>query len=208
MFKRLLLSGVGLAAVGALPVACYTVPGCWEAVRGHWFPSDDSAAADAALQPGGSAAGTLEMPPEGPPVGDLAEVLRFDVTADWIQHRWPRVSTGLAHPQLQGYRVPLVSGTAESDVAGSLTYYFNAQNRLQRLTFQGTTGDPRKLVTMLKGHYKFMHRPTTEPGLYRYESVSSEGNPGGVLTIRSAGVVRSSDPYRRYQLDLVMERPS
>ena len=43
----------------------------------------------------------------------LDEVLRFDLTPDWILHRWPRVSTGLAQLDLQGYRVPLVSGTRE-----------------------------------------------------------------------------------------------
>jgi len=53
--------------------------------------------------------------------------------------RWPRVSAGLAELQLQGYRVPLVSGTTANDLAGALTYYFNSRQQVQRITFQGTT---------------------------------------------------------------------
>ena len=68
------------------------------------------------------------------PMPSLAEVLRFDVTVAWVMQRWPRVSTGLPYLQLQGYRVPLVTGTTVADLAGSLTYYFNAQQQVQRIT--------------------------------------------------------------------------
>ena len=67
-------------------------------------------------------------------------------TSAWVLARWPRVSTRLANLDLQGYRVPLVSGTADGDLAGSLTYYFNSQQRVQRITFIGSTGDARPLV--------------------------------------------------------------
>ncbi len=61
-------------------------------------------------------------------------MLRFDVTVEWVMQRWPRVSTGLPYLQLQGYRVPLVTGTKVADLAGSLTYYFNARQQVQRIT--------------------------------------------------------------------------
>ena len=69
---------------------------------------------------------------------------------------WPQVATGLGQLQLQGYRVPLVSGTTEGDVAGSLTYYFNAQQQLQRIAFQGNTGDPRNLIVLLRSRYQLV----------------------------------------------------
>ncbi|HEV3024657.1 MAG TPA: DUF6690 family protein, partial [Pirellulales bacterium] len=58
------------------------------------------------------------------PVVDVQQAFRFDVTSAWVLGRWPRVSAGLSQLDLQGYRVPLVTGTKPDDLAGSLTYYF------------------------------------------------------------------------------------
>src|SRR5690606_17564890 len=55
--------------------------------------------------PGASLTGNLS--------GDLAEPFRFDITPDWVFRRWQRVSTVSNLPDLQGYRVPLVTGTRE-----------------------------------------------------------------------------------------------
>ncbi len=60
-------------------------------------------------------------------VQDASSVFDFQITPEWVVAHWPTVSTGLAQLQLEGYRVPLVTGTAQQDLAGSLTYYFNAE---------------------------------------------------------------------------------
>src|SRR5580693_6434885 len=82
-------------------------------------------------------------------VHDAASVFSFDITPEWILARWPSVSTGLAQLQLEGYRVPLVTGTGQQDVAGALTYYFGARQKLQRINFVGVSGDSRGLVDLL-----------------------------------------------------------
>ena len=64
-------------------------------------------------------------------------VFDFQITPESIVAHWPAVSTGLAQLQLEGYRVPLVTGTAKHNLAGSLTWYFNAQQKLQQITFVG-----------------------------------------------------------------------
>jgi hypothetical protein len=51
------------------------------------------------------------------PIVSLAEVLRFDISPDWVMGRFPRVSTVLAELNLDGLRVPLVTGTSPSDLA-------------------------------------------------------------------------------------------
>ena len=60
---------------------------------------------------------------------NLADAFSMDKTPLWVLQRWPRVSTGGAQLQLQGYRVPLVTGTGEGDLAGSMTYFFNPQQQ-------------------------------------------------------------------------------
>ena len=136
----------------------------------------------------------------------LAEVLRFDVTASWVMQHWPRVSTGLPYLQLQGYRVALVTGTRVTDLAGSLTYYFNAQQKVQRITFRGTTGDPSALVTLLTGRYGFARRVLNDPSVVLYEAVDSGNQPIGSVKIRSAQVIEANQPYRRFEVELVMDR--
>ena len=72
--------------------------------------------------------------------------------------------------------MPLVSGTAESDVAGSLTYYFNAQQQLQRITFAATRAIPRAYPPAA-GRYQLTWRPTNDPALVVYEAVRSDSRP-------------------------------
>src|SRR5258708_2407566 len=85
----------------------------------------------------------------GPEVSNFGDVFRFDMTPQAVTQRWSRVSTGLGEVRMQGYRVPLGTGNAESDVAGSLTYYFGGRPKLRRITFLGTTANPQRLVDFL-----------------------------------------------------------
>ncbi len=213
MFRLMAFSVLGLVVAAATPIVLFTAPDFVKAVRQQWT----STSAVAPAETPGQASGLNTAAPgatnsvtawEGEPVDDLAEVLRFDVTPHWIMRRWPRVSTGLAELPLQGYRVPLVTGTAESDVAGSLTYYFNAQQQVQRITFHGTSGDVRELVGAMTSRYRFARKLTNDPGMFVYEAPSSSGKPSGWLKITTAGVFKASEPHRRFRVDLSMERPS
>jgi len=123
-----------------------------------------------------------------------------------VMANWPRVSADLAELDLQGYRVPLVSGTSEADVAGSLTYYFNAKQRLERITFFGTTGDGRKLVALLESRFEFKRSNTNEPNLFLYQ-VKSWGKVQSELRIRPSPIVRSEVPNTRFEVALLIDRP-
>jgi hypothetical protein len=143
---------------------------------------------------------------EGAPTRNLAEVFHFNGTPAWVIERWPRVTTGLAHPDMQGYRVPLVTGTGQDDLAGSLTYYFDGNRRVEFLTFHGVTGDPRKLIALVMQRYGFLPEQTDDPGLSLY-LVKSEGKPISELRIRTARVLRADQPNQRFRVDLAMKRP-
>lgn len=171
---------------------------------GTQFPLDAPAAFSMGAKDGSAAGPILGIAGEPPARIDLAEVLRFDVTPDWVMQRWPWVSAGLSQLPLQGYRVPLVTGTAPEDVAGALTYYFNAHQRAERITLEGTTGDPSGLLKVLIGRYGFGRRLTNDPGLFRYEVPVPRGPVKSYLDIR---LVQPNDPHRRYQIELVIVRP-
>jgi len=156
---------------------------------------------------GGAEATSAPGNPQAPQSLSLDEVFRFDLTIREVLARWPRVSTSLADLQLQGYRVPLVTGPAETDLAGALTYYFNSYQQLQRITFQGTTGDGRELVRFLTAQYGFQRRLTNDPSLFVYEVPRLGGPPQSILRLKLAPTLKADMPHQRFDVWLVIERP-
>jgi len=151
--------------------------------------------------------GSLATPRSSVRVLGASSVFDFQITPEWIVAHWPTVSTGLAQLQLEGYRVPLVTGTAQHDLAGSLTYYFNAEQKLHQITFVGTTGDPQPLVGLVTGRFHLARRLVNDPGLVVYEAVHQTNQPASSLQIRLAPLAQPNEPYRRYDVKLSVERP-
>lgn len=137
---------------------------------------------------------------------DMSEALRFEIDPAWVLGHWPRVSTRLAQLDLEGLRVPWVSGTQDDDLAGSLTYYFAPNERLQRITFFGTTGDGRKLVALLSTLHGFQRQESEDPRLYLYQ-VRGKDKAVSELRIWPADVVRADEPRARFNVALWIERP-
>jgi len=215
MLKKGLLVFVPLLAAAG-PIALFSAPQWWSQVTASVSPS-----ASAARQSGRSAfvaspsSGGTDAPadPAAPgslddvPMYDLGDVVRFDLSPDWVVARWPRVSAGLAYLELQGYRVPLVTGTAEDDLAGSLTYYFNPQQQLQRITFQGTTGNAGRLVSHVTSRFGLARRRINDASVFLYVVPGPDGKATSFLWIRPAPVVKADDPHRRFEVAMVLERP-
>lgn len=217
MFKRFLFLTVMIGAVG-VPYMLSVSSDWWKSLASRRSTSANSAdgkfAAGAAGSQLSSFGGDFALPGsrgiQGPVEGygryDLAEVLNFDGSPSWVMSRWPRVTVGLAEPGLQGYRMPLVTGTGEDDVAGSLTYYFDRNERVKLIHFRGTTGNPHKLIGLVTGRYGFVQQPTGDPSLLLYQ-VKWNGKPTSELRIRTSRVLRASQPHARFQVELAMNRP-
>jgi hypothetical protein len=216
MMKRLFFISVMAAAVG-VPYVLSSSSDWWRSIGSQFAGTTDpkanpgTTATDAKIAPSHQTAGISPATPtpravEGFGAQDLGEVLQFNGTPAWVMARWPRVTAGLAEPNLQGYRVPLVTGTGEGDLAGSLTYYFDKNQRVTYITFHGTTGDPRKLIALVTSRYQFVPEKTNDPSQALY-LVKWNGKPQSELRIKTAGIVRANQPRSRYQIDLAMQRP-
>ncbi|MBI3465232.1 MAG: hypothetical protein HY000_19575 [Planctomycetes bacterium] len=150
------------------------------------------------LEPASSA------PVSGPLVSDPAELFRFDIRPDWVLHNWSRVSTGLSDPRYAGYRVPVVTGTTEQDLAGALSYYFDEQERLRRITFVGATGDPRHLAAWVTRQFGFQRFGKPGEGLTYVAARSSRYR--GVLRMAPKAIVSEADTTQAYDVELIVER--
>ena len=141
----------------------------------------------------------------GAQIPDLRAVMRFDISPEWVIDRFSRVSTVLADLSLEGLRVPVVTGTNANDLAGTLTYYFDRQGNLQRLTLHGFTGKPDKLVETMTQHYGLTHEPSLEAGVY---TKRWNGSPVHFLRLTHAPVVYSDAVHQKYTLFLELNHPN
>ena len=146
----------------------------------------------------------------------LDQIFRLDVKPGWVLANWKRVTTGLSDVDLQGYRVVLITGTGETDLAGSLSYYFDNLQRLRRITFAGTTGDTRPLVAFFEQRFGFRHQVTREARVVTYAIPRSRFRlPGrrrnqlperqSRLEITPAPVVSRGNPNARFGVELRLE---
>lgn len=139
------------------------------------------------------------------PVMKANEAFNLDMSINQIIQRWPRVSTGMAELELFGYRVPLVTGIEEHDVAGSLTYYFDGQNVCQRLAFEGTTGDADKLIMLMAKEFEMTRQAADGPAVFVYRSAWN-GQATSELRVRPVAVLRADQPHRRFDVSFYLSR--
>jgi hypothetical protein len=141
---------------------------------------------------------------EGPQVQDFSQVFRFDISPRWVAQYWSRVTTVTSEIEMEGLRVPLVTGGRVDDLAGSLTYYFDKHHAVQRVTFHGTTGDERRLVAMLGTTYGFKEQPALGGGMY---ITTWSGKPTSVMRVAYAPIVSATSPNAQKQITLEINRP-
>ena len=91
-------------------------------------------------------------------------------------------------------------------LTGALTYYFDANQRVGRLTFYGTTGDPRRLIHHVSHRFGLSRRLTNDPSLTVYESTETSGLAQSHLRLRPAPVVMAGENGSQYQVSLVVSR--
>lgn len=133
----------------------------------------------------------------------MEEAFQMDVTPQWVVSRFPRVTTVLGETERMALRTPLVTGVAPDDVAGSLTYYFDNRHILQRITFQGLTGDERRFTELVRKRFGLQAEPTLLAGEY----VAVVGPKTSRLRIAHLPIVRANAPHARAEVALDLYRP-
>ena len=178
-----------------------TLPGFTPAAGLPGF-TPDYGAAETFVFPGDANGPDLTaQPTDFIPVTNLAEIIRFDVYPNWVKNRWKRVSTNPGDAGLHGLRVAVVTGTNTWDLHGSLTYYFDVNQRAQRITFRGWTGDSSRLVNLLTSQFGLKAQPTHWAGAYAAQN--NRGVPTAGLLMQHPAVITRENPVQ--QVAMVME---
>lgn len=193
--------------VGSANAPSIAVPHNWANGMTTEFPPDlpgmtpDYGAAQTLVFPGNAFGPDLTAQPlEFLPITDLNEIFRFDLTSQSIKQRWQRVSTNPGDVGLHGLRVALVTGTNSWDLHGSLTYYFDDRQQLQRITFRGWTGDASRFLQLLNSKFQFQPQRTHLAAFYL---AGNQKRATGGLLAKDPPVIDAKNPVQ--QLAIVME---
>ena len=101
-------------------------------------------------------------------------------------------------------RVALVTGTGAHDLHGALTYYFDEQKQLQRITLRGWSGDASRLVRLVTEDYGFKAQNTHMSGLYLAKSLL---HTKGALLMQDADVVDARNPTQQVAISMEINNP-
>ncbi len=145
------------------------------------------------------------IPMNGGPIYDIREILRFDITPGWVIHRFSRVSTILAERNFDALRTPIVTGTQPQDLAGTLTYFFDAEQRLRRIHLQAMTGDPNPLVATMIQFYHLRPEPSLGGHLY---TTRWNNQVSSLMHIAPAPVLDATKPNSRFVVFLEINQPA
>jgi hypothetical protein len=140
----------------------------------------------------------------GGPIADFRDVLRFDISPSWVNGHFARVTTVLSELQLEGMRVPIVTGTKTDDIAGTLSYFFRHDHQLQRVTLHGFTGDATRIVNVMTEFYGMKPRPTLDTGVY---TIEWNGAPTSVLKVTRAPVMYADAIRNQHTVFLELNQP-
>ena len=133
----------------------------------------------------------------------IGQILDFDITPSTITNRWARVSFLVRDDGLHSYRVPVVTGEEEDDLAGSLTYLFKENEQLQRIEFLGYTQNTETLVRVMKHKFRMTKRPSPVQELY----VKSQHKlPVSALRVIQPDVVTTSANSTPYEIRFELNR--
>jgi len=170
------------------------------------MPAPVATAGAGSVVPGNVPTGNASMSGAlvGGPIYDLREVLRFDISPDWVTSRFSRVTTVLADTELEGLRVPLVTGIGPADLAGSITYYFDASGKLQRVMLHAFTGDASRVVATMTQHYGLQAEPSLDAGVYTRRW---NATPVHFLRLTRAPVVYSDALHHKLTVYLELNQP-
>ncbi len=181
----------------------------------HW----QNATGSTGIKPAASPAAPLALSPtpgtvtfantamrlDGAQFTSFTQVLRFDVTKEWVYQNWSRKTTGPTDVGLFSIRVPLVMGTQMTALAGSLTYFFNAQGQVEHISFHGRTGDATQLVQWLARYYQF--QPVQAATGEQVFQVRSGDGVQSELRTQPEPVMKSSAPQQSIAVELEFARP-
>lgn len=101
----------------------------------------------------------------GPATIDLRAWLRWDLPRGYLLWQHPHAAIVPTERNLLGYRIPFTTGLQPQDLTGTLTYYFDAKDQLQRMELSAASGNPWPMTQWLLPQFRLQPIASPDPNI-------------------------------------------
>jgi hypothetical protein len=134
------------------------------------------------------------MPLAFVPVANFAEVIRLDANSTWVKSRWDRISVFATGDGLTAFRCDLVTGMNQGDLHGCLTYFFDRQDKVAKISFRGWCGDPSPIKNFAITSWKLEPKDGKSSSVFVARSWRVTR---GALILQNAPIIRRDQPHEQ-----------
>lgn len=133
----------------------------------------------------------------GPATIDLRAWLRWDLPRGYLIWQHPNAAIVPTERNLLGYRIPFTTGLQPHDLTGTLTYYFDSKDQLQRMELSAASGNPWPMTQWLLPQFRLQPIPSTHPNV-RLAILKSRDKPQSLLAVASGNASSASTPHELF----------
>jgi|694.fasta_scaffold00715_3 hypothetical protein len=147
-------------------------------------------------EPSGPATEAYPSTP-GPATIDLRAWLRWDLPRGYLLWQHPNAAIVPTERNLLGYRIPFTTGLQSQDLTGTLTYYFDAKDQLQRMELSAASGNPWPMTQWLLPQFHLQPIASLQPNI-RLAILKSREKTQSLLAVATGEAPSASSPHELF----------
>jgi hypothetical protein len=133
----------------------------------------------------------------GPATIDLRAWMRWDLPRGYLLWQHPNAAIVPTERNLWGYRIPFTTGLQSQDLTGTLTYYFDAKDQLQRMELSAASQNPWAMTQWLLTQFRLQPIASQHPNL-RLAILKSRDQTQSLMAITTANDPSVIPPYELF----------
>jgi hypothetical protein len=123
--------------------------------------------------------------------------LRWDLPRGFLIWQHPNAAIVPTERNLLGYRIPFTTGLQPQDLTGTLTYYFDSKDQLQRMELSAASGNPWPMTQWLLPQFRLQPIPSTRPNV-RLAILKNHDKPQSLLAVAYGNASSASTPHELF----------
>jgi hypothetical protein len=133
----------------------------------------------------------------GPATIDLRAWLRWDLPRGYLLWQHPNAAIVPTERNLLGYRFPFTTGLQPQDLTGTLTYYYDAKDQLQRMELSAASENPWPMTQWLLPHFRLQPIAPLQPN-FRLAILKSRDKTQSLLAVATGNASSARPPHELF----------
>jgi hypothetical protein len=133
----------------------------------------------------------------GPATIDLRAWLRWELPRGYLLWQHPNAAIVPTERNLVGYRIPFTTGLQPQDLTGTLTYFYDAKDQLQRMELSAASINPWPMTQWLVPQFRLQPIASQHPNL-RLAILENRDKPQSLLAVATGNSPSASPPHELF----------